>query len=90
MRVKTLLGKLFILTLPFLILSILLPVCFLCEPMRYYSGEYPCYRHNLQCAAEQDGYNRVLICGDSTGKTSWLPSVLSDDTFNYALGGYLP
>jgi hypothetical protein len=56
-------------------------------PMRFLDEEYALYRENKDYAKGHNQYSRVLILGDSVAKADWLPTLLSEDTYNYALGG---
>ncbi len=88
--IRKLMLKLFILIIPFICLAIIVPVFMICDPMRFFDGEYAWYRQNSEYAAGHEGYCRVLIMGDSVAKAAWLPSELTNDTYNYSLGGASP
>jgi hypothetical protein len=56
-------------------------------PLRFFDGEYSLYQQNKDYSYNHDEYCRVLIMGDSTSKAAWLPTLLTQDTYNFALGG---
>lgn len=56
-------------------------------PMHYFDKEYAWYKENKEFSLKQNNNINVLIMGDSTAKTDYLPKLLSEETYNYALGG---
>lgn len=84
---KKMVLKLFVLIVPF---YFLVSVSLYFFPMRFMDGEYAWYENNRQYALQSDEYNKILITGDSTGKSAWIPLDFSQDTYNYALGGTTP
>ena len=84
-----LLMKSIVLAIPFFILFIVVLVSFNTAPMRFFDGEYSWYQENQDLAISHNDY-RVLICGDSQAKAAWVPASLTEDTYNYALGGVSP
>ncbi len=79
--------RILLIAAPFMLIAVMTRVMVINDPMSCFEGEYACYRQNREVAQHSDRYYRVLICGDSTAKTSWVPALLSDDSYNYALGG---
>lgn len=53
----------------------------------FLDGEFGWYESNGCVAVDASESPRVLVLGDSVSKCSWQPSLLSPDTYNYALGG---
>lgn len=79
--------RLILLIVPFfLICPILIPLF----PMQILDGEYAWYRQNQDWSEKHEQYCRVLIMGDSIAKAAWLPRELSEDSYNFALGGASP
>ena len=69
---------------------LVLAVSMSCFPMWLLDDEYAYYRQNKEYGQGHDGYCRVLILGDSSVKAALHPDLLSDDTYNFALGGASP
>ena len=65
-------------------------VAFAKFPMRFFDGEYAMYQQQKDYIYNNNDYNRVLITGDSKAKVAFLPSLLSDETYNLSLGGITP
>lgn len=80
-------AKLAALLLPFPLTVMLAMPCF---PMQLYKEDYPYYCQHKEYAEGHEKYCRVLIMGDSTAQAALQPKLLSDDTYNYALGGASP
>ena len=69
------------------ILSICLSVSLF--PFRFMDGDYAMYLQTYQ-KVHWGGDYRVLILGDSSGKAGLIPTVLGDDVYNLAVGGFSP
>ncbi len=78
--------KIFVLMIPFICISLIISQF----PMNFLDGEYAYFYQNEEYSESHKNYCRVLIIGDSVAKSSWLPEKLSDDTYNFALGGTSP
>lgn len=78
------------LTLLIIPLFIICPIMIGNFPVMFLDGEYPAYIENKEYSNNHNEYARILIMGDSTAKAAWLPDELSDDTYNFALGGASP
>lgn len=65
-------------------------VAFAKFPMHFFDGEYAEYQQQKDYIYNNDDYNRVIITGDSKAKCAYYPALLSDDTYNIALGGVSP
>lgn len=77
--------RMLILLVPFFVVCPLLISHF---PMRFFDEDYPMFIQNKEYGMRRhENAARILIMGDSTAKASWLPSLLTEDTYNYALGG---
>ncbi len=87
---RSILVKSLAFVIPLIVCSILTNILMTKDPMRYFDGEYPWYRENGEYAEGHEDYCRVLIMGDSVSKSAWLPSELSEDTYNFAIGGASP
>lgn len=74
----------------FIPVFLIIPISMIVFPLRFYDGEYSWYEENKEYSISHDGFTRVLILGDSVAKAAYLPSKLSDDTYNFALGGLSP
>ncbi len=85
-----LLRRMGILMIPLVIISVVSALLISHDPMKYYKEGYSCYLQNKLVSGSKDSNYRVLICGDSTAKTDWLPASLSEDTYNFSLGGVSP
>lgn len=79
--------KLFTVLMPFFIVCPLLVGNF---PMRFLDEDYAMYLQNREYRKSHKEYTRVLLMGDSVAKAAWYPKELSDDTYNFALGGASP
>lgn len=79
--------KLILLIAPFFLIC---PILIQLFPMQIMDGEYAWYRQNKDWSEEHEQYCRVLIMGDSAAKAAWLPEELSEDSYNFALGGASP
>lgn len=75
---------------PLLAFCIAVYVAFAKFPMYYFDHEYVLYQHQKNYIFENDDYNRVIISGDSKPQCAFLPSLLSDDTYNLSLIGVTP
>lgn len=98
-----LIKKLIVLVLPFFIL---LPVYCALFPMNYMDEEYAMYRQQREYCTKTGKYaeqenelaaangeatdNEVIILGDSRAKAGFAPKLLSDSSYNLALGGATP
>lgn len=56
-------------------------------PLRFFDGEIGWYLQNKDFTNSSGVDYRVIISGDSAAKCDWMPAILSDDTYNIALGG---
>ena len=88
--IKSLMLKTLAVIAPFIVLSIIVPIMLSNFPLRFYDEEFGWYQQNKDYAESHADYCRVLIMGDSTAKAAWLPAELSDDAYNFALGGASP
>lgn len=77
---------LFILLIPFVSISLIVKN----NMMRFMDKEYAWYKQNKDYMESHNEYARVLIMGDSVAKVGWFPRELSDDSYNYSLGGVSP
>ena len=78
--------KIFTLSLPFICMSLAVGLF----PLKFMDNECAQYYQNREYAEFHEDYCRVLIIGDSLAKAGWMPDELSDDTYNFALGGLCP
>ena len=76
--------------MPILFLSAVVPAALMTDPMHYFDGEYAWYIENRDFSLPGTDYYRVLILGDSQAKADWVPDFLSEDSYNYSLGGASP
>ena len=63
---------------------------FLMPILAFCAAEYAMYQQQKDYIYNNDDYNRVIITGDSKAKAAYDPTLLSDDTYNLALGGLTP
>ncbi len=75
---------------PIVTFCVAVPILIPKFPMRFLDGEYALYRQQKDYIFNNDDYNRVIITGDSKAKAAFLPKLLSNDTYNIALGGLTP
>lgn len=79
-----LLGKLLaVVAIPPILFAAIMATC----SFSFLDGEFGWYQQNKDYAAVREPYARVLAIGDSTAKSAYLPACLSDDSYNFALGG---
>ena len=79
--------KLIVLLIPYFICC---PIVISKYPMKFMDGEYSYYQQNKDYSEMPSEYSRILILGDSTAKAAWAPEELSNDTYNFSLGGVSP
>ena len=73
-----------LLLMPFIIIVMIIMRA---APMYVFDGEYAMYLQQKDYIYENSDYNRVVIIGDSRTKAGFDPKLLSEDTYNLALGG---
>lgn len=79
--------KLLIVVLP---LFIVLPIYCATFPMYYMDDEYAMYVQQREYCNENNDENKIIILGDSRAKAGFVPELISDETYNLALGGATP
>lgn len=82
--------KLPLFLIPIVAFCVAVPIAMSKFPMRFFDGEYAMYQQQKDYIYNNNDYNRVLITGDSKAKAAFLPSLLSDETYNLSLGGLTP
>ena len=89
-KIKKFILKSALFLLPIVAFCTAVYVTFAKFPMRFFDGEYAMYQQQKDYIYNNNDYNRVLIIGDSKAKAAFLPSLLSDETYNLSLGGITP
>ncbi|MBO6015972.1 MAG: hypothetical protein J6P60_05230 [Lachnospiraceae bacterium] len=80
--------KLAVLLVP---IYVLLPLYCAFFPMYYMDDEYAMYRQQREyCLQETEDDKEIIILGDSRTKAGLVPEVLSENSYNLALGGATP
>ena len=82
--------KLALFLMPIIAFCVAVPIAMSQFPMHFFDGEYAMYQQQKDYIYNNNDYNRVLITGDSKAKVAFLPSLLSDETYNLSLGGITP
>lgn len=59
-------------------------------PMRYFDEEYPYWKEQKDYITEGGKENEILFMGDSVIKVGILPEIVSDKSYNIAIGGTTP
>ena len=83
-EIRKIVMKLILLMLPFFVL---LPLYCAFGRDFYMDEEYAMYHQQRTYLLQNDEKNSVLILGDSRAKADFVPGLLSEDTYNIALGG---
>lgn len=75
---------------PIIVFSAVVPIAMSKYPMYFFDGEYAMYQQQKDYVQNSTDYNRIVIIGDSKAKAAYCPWLLSDDTYNFSLGGTSP
>jgi len=59
-------------------------------PMRYFDEEYPYWKEQKDYITEGGKDNEILFMGDSVIKVGILPEIISEKSYNIAIGGTTP
>ena len=86
-EIGRLFGKLVLLVAPFFVV---LPLYCAHFQDYYMDDEYAMYHAQRDYLLENQDHNDVIILGDSRTKAGLMPELLSDSTYNLALGGASP